>query len=72
MVVPMSETQFAGLAERAKGQGIELSGREGLIEKMGVKARWAYDGAHLTVDVLDKPFFLSKEMVEERLRAALK
>ena len=71
MVVPMSETQFADVAERAKGQGIELTGREGLIEKMGVKARWAYDGANLTVDVLDKPFFLSKEAVEERLRAAL-
>lgn len=70
MVIPMSEAQFASLAERAKEQGIELSGREGLIEKMGVTARWAYDGANLTVDVVDKPFFLSKESIEERLRAA--
>jgi hypothetical protein len=71
MVVPMSEGQFAGLVERAKGHGIELNGREGLIEQMGVKAKWIYDGAHLTVDVLEKPFFLSKEAVEKKLSAAL-
>ena len=71
MVIPMSESQFAGLTERVKGHGIELNGREGLIEKMGVKARWAYDGSNLTVDVLEKPFFMSRESVEERLRSAL-
>lgn len=68
----MSEAEFATLASRAQGQGIELSGRSGLIEKMGVKARWAYDGAKLSVDVLEKPFFLSKAAVEEKLRAALR
>ncbi len=72
MQVALSEAEFAGLVGRAKAQGIELSGRAGLIEKMGVKARWAYDGAELAVEVLEKPFFLSKEMVEERLRAALR
>jgi hypothetical protein len=50
---------------------MELTGREGVIEKMGVKARWGYDGATLTVDVLEKPFFLSKQAVEEKLRAGL-
>lgn len=72
MQVPMSEGEFAGLVDRAKAQGIVLNGRDGLIEKMGVKARWAFDGVRLTVDVLDKPFFLSKEAVEERLREALR
>lgn len=71
MVIPMSESQFAQVVERAKGQGVELSGREGTIEKMGVKARWAYDGANLNVDILDKPFFMSRESVEDRLRSAL-
>jgi hypothetical protein len=59
------------VVEKAKAQGIELTGREGVIEKMGVKAHWGFDGATLTVDVLEKPFFLSKEAVEEKLRAAL-
>ena len=72
VVVPMSEAAFAGLAERGKEHGIELQGRrEGVLEKMGVKARWAYDGENLTVDVLDKPFFLSKQIVEDKLRSGL-
>jgi hypothetical protein len=38
---------------------------------MGIKARWSFDGSLLTVEVLEKPFFLSREAVEERLRSAL-
>jgi hypothetical protein len=71
MQMEMTEAEFAGVVEKAKAQGIELNGREGLIEKMGVKARWGFDGAELTVDVLEKPFFLSRQAVEEKLRAAL-
>ena len=71
MQVPMTEDQFAALAVRAKTQGIGLEGREGPIEKMGVKARWGFDGSILTVEVLEKPFFMSKESVEAKLREAL-
>jgi hypothetical protein len=71
MQIAMTEEQFQALAGKAKAQGIALEGREGVIEKMGVKAKWGFDGANLTVDVLEKPFFLSKEAVEEKLRAAL-
>lgn len=71
MQVKMTEEQFKQLGVRATQQGIDLAGRAGLIDKMGVKARWAFDGALLTVDVLEKPFFLSQAAVEEKLRAAL-
>jgi hypothetical protein len=71
MQIPMTEAQFAAVVEKAKAQGIALEGRGGTIDKMGVKAQWAYDGAALTVDVLEKPFFLSKDAVEQRLREAL-
>jgi hypothetical protein len=71
MQVAMTAEQFAAMVGKARAQGIVLEGREGMIEKMGVKARWGFDGATLTVDVLEKPFFLSKEAVEEKLRAAL-
>ena len=67
----MTEQEFAEVVEKVRAQGIELTGREGMIEKAGVTARWGYDGAVLTVDVLEKPFFLSREAVEEKLRAAL-
>lgn len=71
MQVPMSESEFASVVRRAEAQGIQLSGRDGVIKKMGVTARWAYNGSLLTVEVLEKPFFLSKDAVEERVRAAL-
>ena len=71
MQVAMSEAEFTAIVGRAKTQGINLEGRAGTIEHMGVKAKWAFDGALLTVEVLEKPFFLSKEAVEEKLKAAL-
>jgi hypothetical protein len=71
MQIAMTEEQFQALAGKAKANGIELEGREGVIEKMGVTAKWGFDGAMLTVDVLKKPFFMSEETVEEKLRAAL-
>ena len=71
MQIAMTEAEFASVAERSKTQGIELSGRSGTIERMGVKASWAFDGSDLTVDVLKKPFFLSQETIEQKLREAL-
>ena len=71
MQVAMTEAEFAAVVAKAKAQGIELTGREGLIEKAGVKARWGFDGAAFTVDVLEKPFFVTKEVVEEKLKQAL-
>ncbi len=64
----MTQAQFAQVATAAKTKGIDLVGEQGVIEKMGVKASWAYDGAALTVEVLEKPFFMTKEAVEEKLR----
>lgn len=71
MQVPMSENEFESVVRRAAAQGLQLTGRDGVIRKMGVTARWAYNGSLLTVDVLEKPFFLSREAVEDKLRAAL-
>jgi len=71
MQIAMTEEQFEALGVRARAQGIDLGGRDGTIEKMGVKAKWGFDGAMLTVEVLEKPFFMTKESVEERLRQAL-
>ena len=50
MQIAMTEEQFQMMVGKAKAQGIELEGRGGLIEKMGVKAKWAFDGAMLTVE----------------------
>jgi hypothetical protein len=72
MQVKMTQAQFDTLAARLKSsQGIELAGPVGTIEKMGVKASYAFDGETMTVEILEKPFLVSKEYVEEKLKGWL-
>lgn len=69
MQVKMTQVEFDAIGEKLKSsQGIELTGTEGTIEKMGVKAGYTYDGETLTVEVLEKPFLVTKEFVEDRLK----
>ena len=54
----MSPAQFAAAGQELQAkQGIALTGNEGKIEKMGVTAGYKYDGSHLNITILDKPFF---------------
>ncbi len=69
MQVKMTQGEFDAVAARLKSsQGIELSGPTGTIEKMGLKARYSHDGETLTVEVLEKPSFVTREYVEEKLK----
>ncbi len=69
MQVKMTQGEFDAVAARLKSsQGIELTGPAGTIEKMGLKARYSYDGETLTVEVMDKPSFVTREYVEEKLK----
>lgn len=70
--IPLTPEQFQSKAAQiAAQQGINLVGHEGTIEKMGVKAAWLYEEGMLKVTILDKPFFMSEEMVEEQLKKFL-
>jgi hypothetical protein len=71
MQVKMTQGEFDAVAVRLKGEGIALSGPTGTIEKMGVKAGYSYDGETLTVEVMEKPFLVTREYVEEKLKAWL-
>jgi len=71
MQVKMTQGKFDAVASRLKSEGIELSGPTGTIEKMGVKAGYSYDGEMLTVEVMEKPFLVTREYVEEKLKAWL-
>ena len=62
------QTKAAQLAEQ---QGIAITGHQGTIEKMGVKANYLYENGLLTINILEKPFFLSEDMCEKQLRAWL-
>jgi hypothetical protein len=68
MQVAMTQEQFTQVVAGAKEHGIDLAGEQGIIQKMGVKASWAYDGAMMTVEILEKPFFMTKEAVESKLK----
>ena len=73
MQVPLSPEQFAALAAKVeKEQGISLAEPEGKISKMGVTAAYKYAAGILTVDILEKPFFVSKEYCEQELSKFLR
>ena len=70
--IPMTPDQFSKAGQELQArQGITLTGNEGTISKMGVTAAYKYDGAHLTVTVTDKPFFVTEEYCEGELRKFL-
>jgi hypothetical protein len=66
--IPLTPEEFAAKSAQIAKQGIVLTGHEGTIEKMGVKAHWSYTGGVLKIAILDKPFFLSEQSVEDQLR----
>ena len=71
MQVKMTQGEFDAVAVRLKSEGVALTGPTGTIEKMGVKAGYSYDGETLTVEVMEKPFLVTREYVEEKLKAWL-
>jgi hypothetical protein len=68
MQVKMTQGEFDAVAARLKSEGVALSGPTGTIEKMGLKIGYAYDGETLTVEVMEKPSFVTREYVEEKLK----
>ncbi len=68
---PLTPQQFAALSAKAQQQGIALTGNEGEITKSGVKASYKYADDHLTVAILEKPFFVTTDFCEEQLRKFL-
>ena len=55
-----------------ENQGIQLSGNSGTIVKMGVKAAYTFTDNLLTVEIIDKPFFVTTEYCEEQLLKLLR
>jgi len=67
----MSETQFAAATQRLRGNGIDLSGREGTLSKDGVTAKYVYGEGKLAIEIVDRPFLLPLSLIEGKLRAYL-
>jgi hypothetical protein len=67
--VPMTDTQFAAAAERLQAHGITLASPSGTLSKDGVTARYEHADGKLTIEILDKPFFLPIAAIESRLKS---
>jgi len=61
--------QYAKLADKAKGAGIDLSGNNGTASKFGVEVTWNYSPADqvLMMQCLKAPFFKSRADVDSRI-----
>ncbi len=65
----MTPEQYASAGQELQTkQGITLAGNEGTLSKMGVTAAYKYDGAHLSINILEKPFFLSEDFCEAEIK----
>jgi hypothetical protein len=72
MQIPISPDDLAAAAARLQQrQGIVLTLPEGKIAQMGVTAAYRYADGVLTVDILEKPFFVSTAYCEEQLKSFL-
>jgi len=67
--VPLTPQEFAALGQKLEAdQGIALTGDTGTITKMGVTAAYAYQDGLLTINILEKPFFVTTDYCEQQLR----
>ena len=62
--------QYARLADKARGAGIELNGNSGTASKFGVEVTWNYSPGDqvLTMQCLKAPFFMSTADVDTRIQ----
>jgi hypothetical protein len=67
--VPMTDAQFATATQRLREHGIELSGPSGTLSQQGVTARYQHADGKLTIEILDKPFFMPLSMIESRMKS---
>ena len=67
--VPMTDAQFAAAAKQLRGYGVELSGPSGTLSHSGVTARYQYANSKLTIEIIDKPFFMPASMIEAKLKS---
>jgi hypothetical protein len=67
--IQLTPAEFAAKAkELAEKHDIKLDGNAGQLSKMGVTAAYAYQDGLLTVNILNKPFFVTAEYCEDQLK----
>jgi hypothetical protein len=66
----VTEEQYKKLAAQARAAGIAIEGASGKASKMGVQIQWNYVASEqrLTLQCLGKPFYMSMDEINSRLR----
>ncbi len=65
---PMTDDQFAAASRSLRSSGIELTGPSGTIVKDGITAKYQHADGRLTVEIIDRPFFIPLSLIEGKLR----
>jgi len=66
--VPLTDAQFTAAAKRLRDYGVDLSRPSGTLSRDGITARYNYANGKLTIEVLEKPFFLPLAVIESQMR----
>ena len=66
--------QFAQLTQKATAAGINMNGDSGTASSFGIEVSWIYSAPaqQLTLQVLNTPFFMGPEAVNERIKQLVK
>ena len=67
----MTEAQFAAATRRLAENGIHLTGPQGTLTKDGITANYNFDGAKLSIEIIERPFLLPLSLIEGRLQSYL-
>lgn len=67
--IAMTDAQFAAATARLRDNGIELTGPSGTLSKDGVTAKYEHANGVLSIDIVDRPFYLPVSLIEGRLQA---
>ena len=67
--VPLTEAQFAAATQRLQAHGVNFTGPSGTISRDGITARYNYANNLLTIEILEKPFFVPLSVIESQMRS---
>jgi hypothetical protein len=67
--VPLTEAQFAAASQRLQAYGVNLTVPSGTLSRDGITARFSYANNLLTIEVIDKPFFIPLSVIESQMRS---
>jgi len=67
--VPMTDAQFVAAGQRLRAYGVDLSGPSGTLSRDGITARYQYANGKLSIEIVDKPFFMPAGMIEAKLKS---